>query len=200
MKPNNKALSPAELTRARKLAIEFQSYKLTAKEKKELQEQTADFTQMLDLGCVTGVVDVNPDVIGRTLNGIKRLLNSGFSPEHGCNGHYMRIFMQTAQDIRLAELNDAIKLREVPVPVDPQWPVQHDFILLENWFTTAKRKLARRTPKPVTMAVILQNFNVTRATLLRDKRLTDRRSPDHAENAQHLFDSVEVARFYTRKE
>ena len=54
--------------------------------------------------------------------------------------------------------------------------------------------------KACSQKVIRQHFKVSRATLLRDQRLTDCRPARHATNAVRLFDPVEVARYYPRRE
>jgi hypothetical protein len=142
-----------------------------------------------------------PDVIVRTVSAIQRL-RKFYVPEAGGNGQFMKIFLKTAFDYRQAALDRGVKLRDVPVPNNPTWPVERELMALEQWFTTARYTIDRRMPKPVSpvsLVVILKAFKVSRATLLRgirDKKLTDYRSSDDAPNAQHMFNPAEVARFW----
>ncbi|MCD4699341.1 MAG: hypothetical protein K8R91_02065 [Phycisphaerae bacterium] len=79
---------------------------------------------------------------GAALSAIRRWRRN-YIPEIGSNGEQLKAAVEVALAIQSAWSNNDLVLRKVPLAENLNWPVERDFLELEQWFTDADAAIAK---------------------------------------------------------
>ena len=121
---------------------------LTPREKEELEKQARAATNTFEKDFprdpnwppfpLPDIYDDDDPHLVRAAYAAMRRLRRAYVPEIGFNGQQLKIALEVALAIRSAWSNEGLGLREVPLAKNLNWPVERDFIELEQWFLDAE--------------------------------------------------------------